>query len=166
LKDWDYTAVGWYSITICTGARNPFFGKIEDGDVRRSHLGKVALQCRFKIPNHFSQDSFDAFIIMPNHVIGIIGIEEISTVGATRPTKNEIMDSNIQWVNKNEDYRDGSSLWKDCDGPTTVLLLTQLYATTATSTTVSYPNSDITWRQERLGIPHRSGSSNNRYPSR
>jgi hypothetical protein len=47
---------------------------------------------------------------MPNHVHGIIGIEDISTVGATRPTKNEIMDSNIRWVNQAEDYRDGSPL--------------------------------------------------------
>jgi hypothetical protein len=79
LKDWDYTAVGWYSITICTGAWNPFFRKIEDGDVRRSHLGKVALRCRFKIPSHFSQDSFDAFIIMPNpmHRIIVINAAEI-----------------------------------------------------------------------------------------
>jgi putative transposase len=74
LKDWDYTAVGWYFITICTGDRIPFFGEIEEGYVRRSPLGKIALQCWIEIPNHFSQASLDEFIIMPNHVHGIIVI--------------------------------------------------------------------------------------------
>ncbi len=75
LKGWDYTAVGWYFITICNRARIPFFGEIEDGDVRRSPLGKIALQCWIEIPNHFSQASLDEFIIMPNHVHGIIVID-------------------------------------------------------------------------------------------
>jgi REP element-mobilizing transposase RayT len=74
LKDWDYTAVGWYFITICTSARIPFFGEIEDGDVHRSPLSNIALQCWIEIPNHFSQASLDEFIIMPNHVHGIIVI--------------------------------------------------------------------------------------------
>ena len=74
LKEWDYSAVGWYFITICTGARIPFFGDIEDGDVRRSPLGEITLRCWLEIPNHFSQVSVDEFVVMPNHVHGIIVI--------------------------------------------------------------------------------------------
>jgi putative transposase len=74
MKDWDYTAVGWYFITICTGARIPFFGEIEEGDMHRSTLGEIALRCWLEIPNHFSQASLDEFIIMPNHLHGIIVI--------------------------------------------------------------------------------------------
>ena len=47
-----------------------------------------------KLVDHFSNIRADAFVIMPNHVHGIIGIEDISTVGATRPMKNEIVDKN------------------------------------------------------------------------
>jgi putative transposase len=43
LKDWDYTAVGWYFITICTAGRATFFGEIEDGDVRASPIGEIAI---------------------------------------------------------------------------------------------------------------------------
>jgi putative transposase len=75
LKDWDYSAVGWYFITICTGARIPFFGDIEDGDVHRSPLGEITLRYWLEIPNHFSQVSVDEFVVMPNHVHGIIVID-------------------------------------------------------------------------------------------
>ena len=66
--EWDYAALGWYFITIWTNARIPFFGEIEDGDVRRSPLGNIALQCWIEIPHHFSEASLDAFVIMPNRV--------------------------------------------------------------------------------------------------
>jgi len=74
MKDWDYTAVGWYFITICTGARIPFLGEIEEGEMHRSTLGEIAIHCWLEIPSHFPQASLDEFIIMPNHVHGIIEI--------------------------------------------------------------------------------------------
>jgi putative transposase len=75
LKDWDYTAAGWYFITICIGGRFPFFGEVQDGDVLRSALGEIALRFWLEIPDHFLQTALDEFIIMPNHVHGIIVIE-------------------------------------------------------------------------------------------
>ncbi len=63
-----------------------------------------------KLTDHFPNIRADAFVIMPNHVHGIIGIEDLSTIGATRPTNNEIMDSDIRWVNRTKEYRDGSPL--------------------------------------------------------
>jgi putative transposase len=88
LKDWDYTAVGWYYVTICTGARIPFFGEIEEGDVRLSPLGKIALQCWLEIPSHFSQASVDVFVIMPNHVHGIIAIHSPEIRAGTVETQH------------------------------------------------------------------------------
>ena len=78
--------------------------------MRLNSIGNIIdLEWR-KLADHFPNIRAEAFGIMPNHVHGIIGIEDISTVGATRPTENEIMDSNIRWVNQIEVYRDGSPL--------------------------------------------------------
>ena len=74
LKEWDCPAVGWYFITMCTGDRIPICGELEDGDVRRLPLSKIALLCWIEIPNHFSKASLDEFIIMPNPVHGILVI--------------------------------------------------------------------------------------------
>jgi putative transposase len=74
LKEWDFPAKGWCFNTICTGARNPFFGEIEEGDVRRSTLGKIAQQCWIEIPNHFPQASSGEFVVMPKPMHGIIVI--------------------------------------------------------------------------------------------
>ncbi len=81
MKGWDYTAVGWYFITICTRCRILFFGDVHAETMRRSPLGEIAHQCWLAIPNHFPHTSLSEFVIMPNHINGIILINapEITT---------------------------------------------------------------------------------------
>jgi len=74
LKDWDYAFPGWYFITICTSERFLSFGEIRDGEVYRSPLGEIARDYWLKIPDHFPNVALDEFIVMPNHLHGIIGI--------------------------------------------------------------------------------------------
>jgi putative transposase len=74
LKNWDYTSAGCYFITICTWGRLPFFGKIYDGNMHRSHLGEIAYRYWLEIPDHFPHASLDEFVIMPNPMHGIIMI--------------------------------------------------------------------------------------------
>ena len=72
LPSWDY---GWnaaYYVTICTGRRVACFGKIENGQMALSVIGKMADQYWREIPNHFPFVILDAYVIMPNHVHGII----------------------------------------------------------------------------------------------
>jgi len=74
LPGWDYTAAGVYFITICTRERIPYLGEIQNDEIHLSDLGGVARQFWVEIPNHFPNVILDEFVIMPNHVHGIIVI--------------------------------------------------------------------------------------------
>jgi len=74
LKGYDYSRAGAYFVTICTHQRQCLFGDIVDGDMRLNALGEIARQCWLAIPDHFPHARLDEFVIMPNHVHGIIWI--------------------------------------------------------------------------------------------
>ena len=72
--NWNYAAPGYYFITICTQERRPYFGTISDGVVRLSAIGKIAGSQWKNIPNHYDNVAIDEFVIMPNHLHGIVQI--------------------------------------------------------------------------------------------
>jgi len=74
LSKWDYSSPGYYFVTICTINKTNYFGNIENGKMILSDIGWVAEKYWQEIPNHFLQIKLDEFIIMPNHVHGIIRI--------------------------------------------------------------------------------------------
>ncbi len=76
LKGYDYTQPGAYFITICTQGRECLFGGVVDGNMQLNPLGHIARQCWLAIPDHFPHTVSDEFIIMPNHIHGIIWIVE------------------------------------------------------------------------------------------
>lgn len=83
LQNWNY---GWnaaYFVTICTQNRECYFGNIiEPQDLASlpiidlSDIGKIALQYWNEIPNHFPFVELGVFVVMPNHVHGIIIINK------------------------------------------------------------------------------------------
>ena len=75
LPFYDYGSNGSYFITIATWQRDHFFGEIEQGEMNFSLLGKHAQECWLQIPEHFQFVKLGAFVIMPNHVHGIITID-------------------------------------------------------------------------------------------
>ncbi len=74
LPYFNYSSTGIYFITICTKNRVDFFGKIEGGSMILSEIGKIAEDCWIKIPEISTFASLDQFIDMPDHVHGIIHI--------------------------------------------------------------------------------------------
>ncbi|MDD2516190.1 MAG: hypothetical protein PHF26_03160 [Candidatus Gracilibacteria bacterium] len=72
LKNFDYSQNGYYFITICTQNRENHFGKIIDGEMVLNEFGKIALKCWNEIIKHYGNVGIDEFIIMPNHIHGII----------------------------------------------------------------------------------------------
>lgn len=82
LDGWDYRTSAWYFITICTKKRRCFLGEIRKGIMGLSETGSVACQNWAAIPDHSDHIKLDAFIVMPNHVHGLIGIME-------RPVKTD-----------------------------------------------------------------------------
>ena len=74
LKGYDYTRPGAYFITIVTHDRSHWFGQVVDGKMRLNDFGHAAEQCWRAIPEHFPHVRLDEFVIMPNHVHGILWI--------------------------------------------------------------------------------------------
>jgi len=75
LPNRDYRANGWYFVTICTRDRHHFFGNIIRGKMQLSNIGKIAKQFWLEIPQHSQYTYIDEYVIMPNHVHGIIVID-------------------------------------------------------------------------------------------
>ncbi len=71
---YDYSQAGYYYITICTEKHEDLFGVIENSQIILSDLGIIVKECWEDIPNHFPNISLDQWIIMPNHLHGILVI--------------------------------------------------------------------------------------------
>jgi len=74
LRHYDYASAGAYFVTICTHLRSCIFGEIVDGRVILNTLGKIAETCWLMIPDHFVIADLDTYVIMPNHMHGIVVI--------------------------------------------------------------------------------------------
>lgn len=76
--NWDYSGAGVYFITICTKNRRKYFGEIITADksdkcyLKYSDLGKIAFKYWKDIPKHFPSVIIEVFTIMPDHVHGIL----------------------------------------------------------------------------------------------
>jgi putative transposase len=75
LPFYNYASSGLYFITICTKDRIHHFGTIENDDMQLSELGTIAHNCFITIPEKSSFTSVDTFVVMPDHVHGIIAIQ-------------------------------------------------------------------------------------------
>lgn len=74
LKDYNYAQRGMYFITICSHNRTCIFGKIVDGCSKLSELGHIVERYWKSIPAIHNHIETDLFVIMPNHLHGIIYI--------------------------------------------------------------------------------------------
>jgi len=81
LKGYNYSQPGAYFVTICTYQRRCLFGDIVGEDMELNEFGEIARQCWSAIPEHFPRARMDQFVIMPNHMHGIIWIVD-NIVGA------------------------------------------------------------------------------------
>jgi REP element-mobilizing transposase RayT len=76
MKGYDYTLPGAFFVTILSKRREYAFGEVIGGDVVLSSIGHVIQDCWFDIPKHSPDVKLDEFIIMPNHLHGILFILE------------------------------------------------------------------------------------------
>ncbi|MDN3513283.1 MAG: transposase [Candidatus Brocadia sp.] len=82
LKGYDYTRPGAYFVTICTENRVRLFGNISGETMQLNAFGRLVQTHWDDLTHHYPQVKLDAFVIMPNHVHGIIILTEIDKVGA------------------------------------------------------------------------------------
>ena len=76
MQNWDYAWKGKYYITICAKGRECYFGQIANGQMILSEMGEIAKREWLKSPE-IRPDmnlTLDEYIIMPNHIHGIVQI--------------------------------------------------------------------------------------------
>lgn len=78
LQSWDYGNDGSYFITICTKDRKHYFGEVVEGEMKLNEVGKLAEKYWLEIPEHFNYIELGNFIVMPNHVHGILIVNKTS----------------------------------------------------------------------------------------
>jgi REP element-mobilizing transposase RayT len=77
LNDYDYAQGGAYCVTVCTAERACLFGEVSaEGVMQLNGWGEVVTSCWEAIPAHFPKVELDAFVVMPNHMHGIVVINE------------------------------------------------------------------------------------------
>ncbi len=74
LQRYDYSQAGAYFVTICTQNRECLFGEIVNGEMRLKDAGKMIQAVWDEIPAYYPGIDIDSFIVMPNHIHGIVVI--------------------------------------------------------------------------------------------
>ena len=83
LKEYDYSQPGAYFVTICTHHRQCLFGEAVEDEIVLNDIGKIVKR-EWMISSEIRQEiQLDAFVVMPNHMHGIVVIREHNPVGAT-----------------------------------------------------------------------------------
>jgi putative transposase len=102
LKHYDYAKNGYYFITICSKDRDCIFGELNVGAllvcaqnmIALSNAGKIIDYHWLNIPNQYENAFLDEYIIMPNHIHGIIIIDkEKRAQASSAPTISQILRS-------------------------------------------------------------------------
>jgi REP element-mobilizing transposase RayT len=78
LRKYDYSKPGSYFVTICTDNRKCLFGGIDSQGMHLNELGLLILSIWNELPAHYPSIKLDLFVIMPNHVHGILNLSEAS----------------------------------------------------------------------------------------
>lgn len=96
LQKWDY---GWnaiYFVTICTWHREHYFGEINNGAMCLSPIGTIANVLWHELKNHFNNIELDAFVVMPNHIHGIIAINNNVNNGDNIATTHDMVVTHVE----------------------------------------------------------------------
>ncbi len=76
LRNYDYSRSGAYFITVCTTGQELLFGEVNDGKVELNELGRIAAEEWLKSARIRIEIELDAWVLMPNHVHGIVIITD------------------------------------------------------------------------------------------
>ena len=101
LKNWDYAWNAPYFVTICTKDRECYFGEMVKEEINLSEIGVIADKYWKTIPKHFPFVLLDEYVIMPNHMHGIIIINKPDHSNK----RNENYDTNVETLHATSLHR-------------------------------------------------------------
>ncbi len=88
LKEYDYSDPGWYYVTICIDGHVLQFGEIVDNQMHLSEVGSIVQSFWESLPQRFPGITLDEYIIMPNHMHGILILPERYPITSWSNKKN------------------------------------------------------------------------------
>jgi len=77
LNGYDYSRPGAYFVTICTFKGRNLFGEIHNREMFLNDAGRIVERTWLEIPEHFLIADLDSFIVMPNHIHGILVLIDV-----------------------------------------------------------------------------------------
>ena len=80
LPGYDYSQPGAYYVTVVTNQRHCLFGGVVYGEMRLNLCGQTVMECWDDLVRHYPYVRQDKFVVMPNHVHGILVLND--AVGA------------------------------------------------------------------------------------
>ncbi len=112
LQGYDYSKSGAYFVTICTFQRQHLFGEVNNGEMQLNVTGQIISAIWQKIPQHFPNVELDQFILMPDHLHGIIVIlEQAETLYSLATIIQNFKSISARKINKiNQNL--GVSIWQ------------------------------------------------------
>lgn len=93
LNGYDYSQAGAYFLTICTHNHEPLFGEIVNAEMKLSAYGRIVSNRWLSLPRYYAHIELSAFIVMPNHVHGIVMIKSDSAGLAKTQSVSDIVRS-------------------------------------------------------------------------
>jgi putative transposase len=73
----DYSRIDFYFVTLCVEKRECLLGAVVDRRVQLSREGQTASWAWESLPKHYPHLRLDAFVVMPNHIHGILELREL-----------------------------------------------------------------------------------------
>jgi REP element-mobilizing transposase RayT len=89
LPEFDYKQAGAYFVTICTQNRESLFGEAVDGEIQLNDAGRLVEASWQDLTSRFADISLDVFVVMPNHIHGIILVGAQFIAPSAAPDKNQ-----------------------------------------------------------------------------
>ena len=77
LRGYDYSQAGAYAVTVCTHDGAFLFGQVSDGRMELNAAGRVVEAVWDGLPAYFGHVSLDAFVVMPDHMHGVIVLADV-----------------------------------------------------------------------------------------
>jgi len=74
IAHYDYSSPGTYFVTICTHERACLFGNFARGEMVLTDIGRIVDDCWSEIPQHHTAVALDLYVVMPNHLHGLLSI--------------------------------------------------------------------------------------------
>jgi len=98
LPEYDYSKEGSYFITICSFNKEQVFGRISNGKIMLSKIGKLVEKHLKEIPDHFNDVFIDEYVIMPNHIHMIISIVGVQNFEPLRNQFQKVIPKSISTI--------------------------------------------------------------------